>query len=206
MGTIYWTSSRVGGYRRSACRGKFELQVLASVPLEPTGGYLIGTTPHRVQCCNKSISYETHHVSAAEYKRGNPPKALISSQFFLPSPMNVAGPSRRTLPPGRLAPGERVKSTYEQDLLGLLTQLSLDEMDEIQTFFTRRTGAGEPLSDHDIAMNDLLQQARALSVFDQDRMLAQRIAAGEEVGVELHGPAVQTPRVVVQVPRPNGHG
>lgn len=116
--------------------------------------------------------------------------------------MNVAGPSR---PSGRLTQRENVESTYEQDLLGLLDQLSLDEIDEMQTFFTRRTGAGEPLSDHDSAMNDLLQQARALAVVNEDRMLAQRIAAGEDdIGVEFQRPAiVQT--APLAVPQPNTH-
>ncbi|KAI9457929.1 hypothetical protein HD554DRAFT_2177512 [Boletus coccyginus] len=103
--------------------------------------------------------------------------------------MNVAGPSRASSS-GRRAPRERVESTYEEDLLGLLAQLDVEEMDEIQGFFTQRWRGGEPLSDHDIAMNDLLQQARALAIFDQDRALAQRIAAGEDVGVEQRPPAV----------------
>lgn len=99
--------------------------------------------------------------------------------------MNVAGPSR--VPSGRR---ERVESTYEEDLLGLLRELNLDEIDQMQTFFTH---TGDRLSDHDIAMNDLLQQARALAVVNQDRVLAQRIAAGEDVSID-------------QRPRQNGIG
>ena len=114
--------------------------------------------------------------------------------------MNVAGPSRVPAS-GRLAPGGRVESTYEDDLLGLLSQLSLDEMDEMETFFAFRMRAGEPMSDHDVAMNDLLQQARALALFDQDRVLAQRIAAGEDVDVDQR--PVQRPGAV---PQPNGNG
>lgn len=113
--------------------------------------------------------------------------------------MNVAGPSRAR-PSGQLAPG-RVESTYEEDLLEILSQLSLDEMDEMETFFTHRSLAGNQLSDHDMAMNDLLQQARALAVFNQDRVLAQMIAAGEDVGVEQR--LGQRPGVV---PRANGNG
>lgn len=122
--------------------------------------------------------------------------------------MNVAGPSRRVPPPGRLAPRERVESTYEEDLLELLNQLSIDEMDEMQTFFTLRSSAGVPLSDHEVAMNDLLQQVRTLAVFNQDRILAQQIATGEDVGVEFQRPAVQAPRHVppVAVARPDGRG
>jgi len=103
--------------------------------------------------------------------------------------MNVAGPSRASSSATR----RRVESTYEEDLLGLLAQLDAEEMDEIQSFFTHRSRAGQPLSDHDIAMSDVLQQARALAIFDQDRALAQRIAAGEDVGVEQR--PVQTPAV-----------
>ncbi|KAG8216599.1 hypothetical protein J3R82DRAFT_6785 [Butyriboletus roseoflavus] len=116
--------------------------------------------------------------------------------------MNVAGPSR-VPPAGRLAPRGRVESTYEDDLLGLLSQLSLDEMDEMQMFFTHRTRGGDPLSDHDVAMNDLLQQARALAVFDQDRVLAQRIAAGEDPSTGVN--QVRTPAGAT-VPRPNNNG
>jgi len=112
--------------------------------------------------------------------------------------MNVASPSRASSS-GGLPPRGRVESTYEEDLLGLLAQLNPDEMDEMQMFFTR---AGEPLSNQDIAMNDLLQQARALAIFDQDRALAQQVAAGEDVGGEQW--LVQTPAVVQ--PRPNGSG
>lgn len=107
--------------------------------------------------------------------------------------MSVAGPSRASSS-GRLGQRGRVESTYEEDLLGLLGNLSLDEMDEMQAFFTR---AG-PLSDHDVAMNDLLQQARALAVLNQDILLAQRIADGEDVGVVAQRP--------VAVPRPNAIG
>jgi hypothetical protein len=114
--------------------------------------------------------------------------------------MNVAGPSR-VPSSGRLAPRGRVESTYEEDLLELLSQLSLDEMDEMQTFFTHRTRAGDPLSDHDMAMNDLLQQARALAVFNQDRVFAQRIAAGEDIGVEQR--LAQRPGAA---PQANGNG
>ncbi|KAF8137118.1 hypothetical protein EV363DRAFT_1316699 [Boletus edulis] len=114
--------------------------------------------------------------------------------------MNVAGPSR-VQPSGRLASRGRVESTYEDDLLGLLNHLSLDEMDEIQSFFTLRTRAGHPMSDHEVAMNDLLQQSRALAVLNQDRALAQRIAIGEDV-------TGQTPeqRPVPAVARPDGNG
>lgn len=82
--------------------------------------------------------------------------------------------------------------------MGLLNQLGLDEIEEIQTVFTRMARAGAPLSDHDIAMNDLLQQVRTLAVANEDRALAQRIAGGEDVGAERR--AVQTPAAV---PRPN---
>jgi hypothetical protein len=115
--------------------------------------------------------------------------------------MNVAGPSRVPASSGPLAPGGRVESAYEEDLLGLLNQLSLDEMVEMQTLFAHRTRAGDPLSDHDMAMNDLLQQARALAVFDQDRVLAQRIDTGEDVDVEQR--LGQQPGAV---PQPNGNG
>ena len=110
--------------------------------------------------------------------------------------MDVAGPSRAPASSGQLAPGERVESTYEEDLLGLLNHLSLDEMDEMQTLFAHRIRAGDPLSDHDIAMNDLLQQARALADFDQDRVVAQSIATEEVVDVE-RGPE-QRPGAVPQ--------
>ena len=118
--------------------------------------------------------------------------------------MNVAGPSRRVIPPGRLAPGERVDSTYEADLVELLNQLSLDEMDEMLTFFTLRRSAGEPLSDRDVAMNDLLQQVHALAVSNQDQTLAQRIAADEDVDVEPQNSTVQAARTTA--PRPNARG
>ena len=72
----------------------------------------------------------------------------------------------------------------------------------MQTFFMRRTRGGDPLSDHDVAMTDLLQQARALAVSNQDRELAQRIAAGEHVGVNQR--PVPTPGAAV--PRPNNNG
>ncbi|KAG9311554.1 hypothetical protein JVU11DRAFT_7759 [Chiua virens] len=108
--------------------------------------------------------------------------------------MSVAGPSR-VRAPGRLA-RESITSTYEDDLQGLLNQLSLDEMDEMETFFTQRASAGERLSDHDLAMNDLLQQARALAFFNEDRILAERIANGEDVE--------EAPRVPV-IPRATGN-
>ena len=113
--------------------------------------------------------------------------------------MNVAGPSRRVYPLGGDATRERVESTYEQDLLALLDQLGLDELDEMETFFTQRASAGHQLSDHDIAMYDLLQQARALVAFNEDRILAERVTAGQdEVGLEFQRPpTVEAPRVVV---------
>ncbi|KAF8841102.1 hypothetical protein BDN67DRAFT_571373 [Paxillus ammoniavirescens] len=100
--------------------------------------------------------------------------------------MNVAGPSRAR--PGRLAVGRRVESTYEEDLLGIVQSLNIDELEELQTFYENRTRHGHALSDHDIAMNDLLQQARRLSILDEDIALAQRLA-GEE------GTANVNPRV-----------
>ena len=120
--------------------------------------------------------------------------------------MNVAGPSRRVYPFGGDAARERVESTYEQDLMGLLDQLGLDELDEMETFFTHRASAGHRLSDHDVAMNDLLQQARALAAFNEDRILAQQIAAGEDgFGLEpQRPPRVEAPRVAV--PQPNRPG
>ncbi|KIJ05299.1 hypothetical protein PAXINDRAFT_103831, partial [Paxillus involutus ATCC 200175] len=99
--------------------------------------------------------------------------------------MNVAGPSRAR--PGRLAVGRRVESTYEEDLLGIVQGLNLDELQELQTFYENRTLHGHALSDHDIAMNVLLQQARRLSILDEDIVLAQRLAAEE-------GTAIVNPR------------
>ena len=115
--------------------------------------------------------------------------------------MDVAGPSRVPASSGQSAPGERVESAYEEDLLGLLSRLSPDEMDEMQTLFAHRIQAGDPLSDHDIAMNDLLQQAHALAVFDQDGAVAQGITTEEGVGVEQG--LGQRPGVV---PQTNGNG
>ncbi|KIK92813.1 hypothetical protein PAXRUDRAFT_99371, partial [Paxillus rubicundulus Ve08.2h10] len=97
--------------------------------------------------------------------------------------MNVAGPSRAQ--PGRLAAGRRVESTYEEDLLGLVQDLSLDEVEELQTFYGNRTSYGHALSDHDIAMNDLLQQARRLSILNEDIALAQHLAIEEGTAVNL---------------------
>ena len=115
--------------------------------------------------------------------------------------MSVAGPSR-VLPSWRVAPREKIESTYEQDLLGLLDQLSLEERDEFQTSLKRRISAGGRLSDYDVALNDLIQQARELAVFNQDRMLAERIAVEEDSddGVD-QTPAVETPREAPQPKR-----
>lgn len=107
--------------------------------------------------------------------------------------MNVAGPSRAPRSE-HLVPRGRAEGTYEEDLLEFLGRLSVGEVDELQTFFTRRTHDGNPLSDHDVAMNDLLQQARALAVANEDRLLAQRIAGGEDVGIDRR--PVQTPGAV----------
>ena len=75
-----------------------------------------------------------------------------------------------------------MQSTYEEDLLGLLDQLSPDEIDDIQTFFAHRMQIGLPSSDHDVAMIHLLQQVRGLAEINEDRALAQRIANEEDVG------------------------
>ncbi|KIJ04705.1 hypothetical protein PAXINDRAFT_122676, partial [Paxillus involutus ATCC 200175] len=91
--------------------------------------------------------------------------------------MNVAGPSRARL-------GRRVESTYEEDLLGFLQNLSLDERENFQTDYDNRTRHGYALSDHDLAVNLLLQQARDLTIFNGDRALAQHLAAEEGIGVQ----------------------
>ncbi|KAF8137116.1 hypothetical protein EV363DRAFT_1316693 [Boletus edulis] len=88
--------------------------------------------------------------------------------------MNVVG-SSRVPPPARLALRGRVESAYEAELLEFLRELGLDELDRIQTHFIHRTHAGDALSDYDVALNDLLQQARGL---------AQRLAPGEDVAVQ----------------------
>ena len=95
--------------------------------------------------------------------------------------MNVAGPSSR-ISIGRFARRERVESTYEEDLLGLVDSLSPDEMDELQTIFAHRIQHGHPLSDHDVAMITLLQQVHELAGINEDRVLAQRVADGEDIG------------------------
>lgn len=104
----------------------------------------------------------------------------LASISALSSPMNVAGPSSR-LSIGRFTRGERVDSTYEQDLLGLLDQLGPEEIDELHTFIAHRMQNGYPSSDHDVAMISLLQQVRELAHINEDRVLAQRIADGEDI-------------------------
>ncbi|KAF8841104.1 hypothetical protein BDN67DRAFT_967585, partial [Paxillus ammoniavirescens] len=96
--------------------------------------------------------------------------------------MNVAGPSRAR--PGRLPLGRRVESTYEEDLLELLLHFSLDERENPQTYYDNRTRDGYALSDRDLAVNLLLQQARELTIFNGDRALAQHLAAEEGIGVQ----------------------
>lgn len=113
--------------------------------------------------------------------------------------MNIPGPSR-VAPPGRLAPRGRVESAYEEDLLRLVNQLSVDDMSAIQNLFTERTRAGGSLSDREVAMSDFIGQARTLAVVDQDRALAQRIAAGEDVVDHMPPPRFGA------VPRPNANG
>jgi hypothetical protein len=97
--------------------------------------------------------------------------------------MNVAGPSSRRVSIGRFTRGERVESTYEEDLLGLLDQLNPDQIDELQAFFAHRIQNGHPSSDHDVAMINLLQQVRSLAGINEDRVFAQRIADGEDIRV-----------------------
>ncbi|KIK92810.1 hypothetical protein PAXRUDRAFT_551814 [Paxillus rubicundulus Ve08.2h10] len=97
--------------------------------------------------------------------------------------MNVAGPSRAR-------PGRRAESTYEEDLLGIVQGLSLDELERLQTFYENRTRNGDTLSDHDVAMNVLLHQARRLSILDEDIVLAQRLAAEEGTAVNPRAPQV----------------
>lgn len=87
-----------------------------------------------------------------------------------------------------------VENNYEEDLLRFLGELSLNDMDQMRTYSMHRMRAGDPLSDADVAMIDLLQQALALASLNQDRALAQQIAAGEDVG-DQHWP-VERPDVV----------
>ncbi|KIJ07212.1 hypothetical protein PAXINDRAFT_19590 [Paxillus involutus ATCC 200175] len=100
--------------------------------------------------------------------------------------MNIAGPSRAS--PGRLALRRPSESTHEE--VGLLQGLSLDELEDDQIFY-------DALSDHDIAMNVLLEQAQGLTVFDS--ALAQRPAAEESTAVN---PAAHDVNAAPQ-PNPN---
>lgn len=117
--------------------------------------------------------------------------------FFPSSSMGAAGPSSRRA---------GIESTYEQDLRGLLDRLSLEEKDEFQASMTRRISAGGRLSDHEIALNDLIQQARELAALEQDRMLAERIAIEEDSDVDVdhwQPPTVETEAPHVD-PEPTG--
>lgn len=96
--------------------------------------------------------------------------------------MNVAGPSSR-VSIGRFTRRERVESTYEEDLQELLDQLNPDEIDELQMFFAHKIQNGHPLSDHDVAMINLLQQVPPLAHINEDRVFAQRIADTEDIRV-----------------------
>lgn len=69
----------------------------------------------------------------------------------------------------QLAPGRGVERTYEDDLLGLSNGFSPDEIVQIRASFAQRMRAGDQLSDADVALNDLLPQARTWDMFNRDR-------------------------------------
>ncbi|KIJ63804.1 hypothetical protein HYDPIDRAFT_70186, partial [Hydnomerulius pinastri MD-312] len=66
---------------------------------------------------------------------------------------------------------------HEDDLLALLRHLSQDEIEDLERFYNHRAHSGQVLTDQEIAMNILLQGFRELNVFNEDRALAQRLAA-----------------------------
>lgn len=92
--------------------------------------------------------------------------------------MDVAGPSLRV--PRRLQRQRRVETSYEEDLLGLVGQLSPDEINEYRELYDLRMQTGYRPSDYDVALTSLLQQAHELATINEDRILAQRIADEED--------------------------
>ena len=171
----------------------------------PSNPYIASQESPTSHVTSSRIATQVVHVRlprvAEDYdhtKRGNTHRLLIS-QFYPSSSMSVAGPSR--IPPsGRSAPREQIGNTYEQDLLRLLDQLSLEERDEFQTSLMQRISAGGRLTDHEVALNDLIQQARDLAAFNQDRLLAERVATQEDSDVKGvdQSPTVQTSAMVPQ--------
>ncbi|KAH7921836.1 hypothetical protein BV22DRAFT_1038165 [Leucogyrophana mollusca] len=81
----------------------------------------------------------------------------------------------------RLGRRAAVVSGYEDDLLELVAQLSLEDIESIQTAQGNKTSAGAPLTDHEVALGLLLQNAREVATFNSDRALALELAEAEEV-------------------------
>ncbi|KIK92815.1 hypothetical protein PAXRUDRAFT_26576 [Paxillus rubicundulus Ve08.2h10] len=96
--------------------------------------------------------------------------------------MDIAGPSRAR--PGRLALRRPIETTYGEDLLGFLQGLSIGELEGLQTLYDTRWRHGHALRDHDIAMKVLSQQTQRKTFLNNDRALAQCLAAEEGTAVD----------------------
>ncbi|KAI6006745.1 hypothetical protein EDC04DRAFT_974763 [Pisolithus marmoratus] len=64
------------------------------------------------------------------------------------------------------------QSTYEDDLLRILTRLGPEGTNQLREYYERRNCQGRQMTDHEVAMSMLLQNARVLEGIEEDRVFA----------------------------------
>ncbi|OAX31305.1 hypothetical protein K503DRAFT_870681 [Rhizopogon vinicolor AM-OR11-026] len=91
--------------------------------------------------------------------------------------MNIAGPSRlRPL----AVPEARDRANYEEDLTRLVAELDLADIERLQAVHETRLQRGQGLSDRELALLLLMQNAREIVQLDADHALALALGEGED--------------------------
>ncbi|KAH7912639.1 hypothetical protein BJ138DRAFT_756699 [Hygrophoropsis aurantiaca] len=88
---------------------------------------------------------------------------------------------------------------HEDDLHGLIAQLTLEDIEAMENALGIKTLTGAALNDRDVAMGLLLQNARELALLNNDRALAQSLANV----VDDDPPSQPRPDAVNRVPDAN---
>jgi hypothetical protein len=100
-----------------------------------------------------------------------------SNTFSSQATMNVAGPSRlRPL----AVPEARDRDNYEEDLTRLIAELDLADIERLQAVHETRLQRGQGLSDRELALLLLMQNAREIVQLDADLALALALGEGED--------------------------
>lgn len=118
---------------------------------------------------------------------------VIDSRLPLHIMSSLAGPSRSR-------PQDHV--TSDADMLALLAQLTLADIEEIENRQKGKQRQGAPMTDAELALSLMAEDARSLEVFNSDHALARRLAQSESDFAERRlprGPPIVSPARSVSI-------